>query len=71
MESEEESLSKIIVKKSGPLEGTVRVSGAKNAVLPILAATLLSTEKCILEEVPALRDVDVISEVLSSLGADL
>jgi len=71
MESEEESLSKIIVKKSGPLEGTVRVSGAKNAVLPILAATLLSTEKCILEEVPALRDVDVICEVLSSLGADV
>ncbi len=64
-------MSKIIVEKSGPLKGTVRVSGAKNAVLPILAATLLSTEKCILEEVPALRDVDVICEVLSSLGADV
>jgi len=64
-------LSKIIVAKSGPLQGTVRVSGAKNAVLPILAATLLSTETCILEEVPALRDVDVICEVLSSLGADV
>jgi len=64
-------LSKIIVTKSGPLQGTVRVSGAKNAVLPILAATLLSTETCVLEEVPALRDVDVICEVLSSLGADV
>lgn len=64
-------MSKIIVKKSGPLQGTVRVSGAKNAVLPILAATLLSTEKCVLEEVPDLRDVDVICEVLSSLGADV
>lgn len=64
-------MSKIIVEKSGPLSGTVRVSGAKNAVLPILAATLLSTEKCILEEVPALMDVDVICEVLASLGADV
>ncbi|QUH19085.1 UDP-N-acetylglucosamine 1-carboxyvinyltransferase [Alkaliphilus sp. B6464] len=64
-------MSKIIVQKSRPLQGTVRVSGAKNAVLPILAATLLSTEKCVLEEVPALRDVDVICEVLSSLGADV
>ena len=71
IESEEEALSKIIVQKSRPLQGTVRVSGAKNAVLPILAATLLSTEKCVLEEVPALRDVDVICEVLSSLGADI
>lgn len=64
-------MSKIIVQKSKPLQGTVRVSGAKNAVLPILAATLLSTERCVLEEVPALRDVDVICEVLSSLGADI
>ena len=65
------TLAKIIVEKSGPLQGTVRVSGAKNSVLPILAASLLSTEKCLLEEVPALRDVDVICEVLISLGADV
>lgn len=64
-------MSKIIVEKSRPLKGTVRVSGAKNAVLPILSATLLSTEKCVLEEVPALRDVDVICEVLANLGADV
>lgn len=64
-------MAKIIVEKSGPLQGTVRVSGAKNSVLPILAASLLSTEKCLLEDVPALRDVDVICEVLASLGADV
>lgn len=65
-------MCKIIVERSGPLQGTVCVNGAKNAVLPILAATLLSTEgSCILEEVPALIDVDVICEVLSSLGADV
>ncbi len=71
VEREEEKLGKIIVEKSGPLMGTVRVSGAKNSVLPILAASLLSTEKCILEEVPDLNDVEVICEVLASLGADV
>ncbi len=65
-------MPKIVVEKSKPLQGTVRVNGAKNAVLPILAATLLSSEgSCILEEVPDLMDVDVICEVLSSLGADV
>lgn len=64
-------LAKIIVEKSPPLKGTVRISGAKNSALPIIAASLLSTGKCILEDVPDLKDVDVICEVLSSLGADV
>ena len=62
-------MSKIIVEKSPALKGNVRVSGAKNAALPILAATLLSTDTCILEDVPNLEDVRVISEVLEILGA--
>jgi UDP-N-acetylglucosamine 1-carboxyvinyltransferase len=62
-------LSKIIVGKSPPLKGTVRISGAKNSVLPIIAASLLSPGPCILEDIPNLRDVDVICDVLSSLGA--
>ncbi|KGG80668.1 UDP-N-acetylglucosamine 1-carboxyvinyltransferase [Caloranaerobacter azorensis H53214] len=64
-------LAKIIVEKSPPLKGTVRISGAKNSALPIIAASLLSTGECILEDVPDLRDVDVICEVLSSLGSDV
>ena len=65
-------MPKIIVEQNGPLQGIVHVNGAKNAVLPILAATLLSTEGCcILEGVPPLIDVDVICEVLTSLGADV
>ncbi len=65
-------MPKIIVEQNGPLQGTVHVNGAKNAVLPTLAATLLSTEgRCVLEGVPALIDVDVICEVLTSLGADV
>lgn len=62
-------LNKIMVEKSPPLRGNVRISGAKNSALPILAASLLGTEDIILEDVPKLKDVEVISEVLSSLGA--
>ncbi|WP_425446164.1 UDP-N-acetylglucosamine 1-carboxyvinyltransferase [Dethiothermospora halolimnae] len=62
-------MTKIIVENSPPLNGTVRISGAKNSALPIIAASLLATEDCILEDVPNLRDVEVISEVLLSLGS--
>src|SRR5699024_9218354 len=58
-----------MVEKSPPLRGNVRVSGAKNSALPILAASLLGTEDIILEDVPKLKDVEVICEVLVSLGA--
>ncbi len=58
-----------MVEKSPPLRGNVRVSGAKNSALPILAASLLGTEDIILEDVPKLKDVEVICEVLSLLGS--
>ncbi len=64
-------MSKIVVESSPPLRGTVRISGAKNAVLPVIAASLLSGQKCILEDIPFLNDVEVMSEVLVSLGADI
>ncbi len=63
-------MPKIIVETSPPLKGTVRISGAKNAVLPIIAASLLSGDKCILDEIPMLDDVEIMCEVLASLGAD-
>jgi UDP-N-acetylglucosamine 1-carboxyvinyltransferase len=62
-------LAKILVEKSGPLNGTIKINGAKNAVLPILAATLLASDKCVLEEIPSLRDVMVMGELLTALGA--
>lgn len=62
-------MPKILVKKSGPLEGTVKIDGAKNAALPIIAASLLGTEPIILEDVPNLVDVKIILKVLESLGA--
>lgn len=60
-----------MVEKSSPLTGRVRISGAKNSALPILAASLLGTEDIILEDVPKLKDVGVICEVLQSLGAEV
>ena len=64
-------MPKIVAEASPPLKGTVRVSGAKNAVLPIIAASLLSSDRCILDETPMLDDVDIMCEVLVSLGADI
>ncbi|MGI6767408.1 MAG: UDP-N-acetylglucosamine 1-carboxyvinyltransferase [Lentihominibacter sp.] len=64
-------MAKLLVKKSGPLSGEVTVSGSKNAVLPIMAATLLTDEKCEIRDVPALRDVEVMCDLLESLGATL
>jgi UDP-N-acetylglucosamine 1-carboxyvinyltransferase len=51
------------------LEGEVRISGSKNACLPVLAATLCTSGTCHIDNVPRLRDVFTLSEVLKSLGA--
>lgn len=63
-------MSRIRVKKSNPLKGTVKIDGAKNAVLPIIAATLLANGKCVLKSVPNLRDVHVITDLIRHLGAE-
>ncbi|MEW6696530.1 MAG: UDP-N-acetylglucosamine 1-carboxyvinyltransferase [Bacillota bacterium] len=62
-------MEKIIITGGKPLQGTIRVSGAKNAVLPILAASLLTTTQTKLLDVPNLADVGVICSVLKELGA--
>lgn len=59
----------IRVRHSAPLQGRVAISGAKNAALPILAASLLGNEEIILDNVPPLEDVHVMVEVLRSLHA--
>jgi len=64
-------MSEIYVEKSNRLEGTVQVSGSKNAVLPLLAATLLTDEPCVLGGVPELKDVDVMCKLLQCFGADV
>ncbi|SFJ26166.1 UDP-N-acetylglucosamine 1-carboxyvinyltransferase [Paenibacillus sp. UNC496MF] len=65
-------MSKIIVRGGKRLSGTVRVSGAKNAVLPILAATLLAQNgESVIHDVPYLDDVVTLQQVLSALGGKL
>ncbi|WP_392454686.1 UDP-N-acetylglucosamine 1-carboxyvinyltransferase [Chryseomicrobium aureum] len=65
-------MDKIIVKGGRALTGNVRVEGAKNAVLPVLAAALLASKgKNIINEVPSLADVNTINEVLRSLNTTI
>mgnify|MGYP003288961981 FL=1 len=61
-------MEKLIVKGGKRLVGTVKTSGAKNAVLPIIAAAIMGTTPSHFDEVPMLEDVRTISEVLRSLG---
>lgn len=63
------NLARIVVNGGKRLSGTVKISAAKNSVLPIIAASLLCPEKCVLEEIPPLEDVYCICDVLRSVGA--
>jgi UDP-N-acetylglucosamine 1-carboxyvinyltransferase len=64
-------MESLLIKGGVPLHGEVHISGAKNAVLPIMAATLLTAEKCVIHRVPDLSDVQFMGKILSSLGADV
>src|SRR6201985_2239272 len=61
----------IRIRGGGPLRGSVRISGAKNAALPILCATLLSDGASRLRNVPRLRDMETTSALLRFLGRDV
>ncbi len=58
-----------MIKGGRPLHGEVTVSGAKNSVLPLMAATLLTKEPCVIRRVPNLSDVQFMAKILGSLGA--
>ncbi|MCF7916636.1 MAG: UDP-N-acetylglucosamine 1-carboxyvinyltransferase [Candidatus Omnitrophica bacterium] len=60
-------MDKFLVTKS-KLSGTVKISGSKNAALPIMAATLLTKEKCVIENVPNLKDITTMIKILEGLG---
>ncbi|MDF2839300.1 MAG: UDP-N-acetylglucosamine 1-carboxyvinyltransferase [Clostridia bacterium] len=64
-------MSTLIVESPCQLQGTVNISCAKNAILPIIAASLLTEDRCILEDMAALEDVKVMVEVVNSLGAEI
>ncbi|MGE1062553.1 UDP-N-acetylglucosamine 1-carboxyvinyltransferase [Megasphaera paucivorans] len=64
-------MEKLVIHGGNPLQGTVRVSGAKNAVLPIIVASMLATTESTLQEIPQLDDVHTVCEVISSLGVKI
>src|SRR5882757_224340 len=63
-------MESLFIKGGVPLRGEVQISGAKNAVLPILAATLLTDEACVIRNAPNLSDVRFMCDILRSLGAE-
>ena len=65
------AMSKFIIKGKQPISGTFRVPGNKNAALPMLAATLLTTEPVTLTNIPFIADVLTMLDLLRSMGADV
>jgi len=64
-------MDKLIITGGNPLSGDVRISGAKNAALPILAATLLAEEPMVIGNIPHLRDITTTMELLGRMGVEL
>ena len=62
-------MDKILVHGGRTLSGSIKISGSKNSALPILAATLLTREPCILHRVPDLSDTHYMLQILMHLGA--
>jgi len=63
-------MDKLVIEGGRSLNGNVTISGAKNSCLPIMAATILTDDKCIIKNVPTLRDVDTMVKILVALGID-
>src|SRR5258705_11893902 len=64
-------MDKLVIRGGEPLLGTVRISGAKNAALPCMAAALLTDEPVILENIPKVRDIETTRKLLAAMGAEV
>lgn len=64
-------MDKILIKGGRPLQGTVQVRGAKNSVLPLMAAAILAEQPCTLHNIPCLHDVFTMDKILSSMGVSI
>ena len=64
-------MDKLVIRGGNPLLGTVRMSGAKNAALPCMAAALLTDEPVILENIPQVRDIETTRKLLAAMGAEV
>src|SRR5262249_35567502 len=63
-------MDKLVIRGGNPLLGTIRVSGAKNAALPAMAAALLTEEPVILENIPQVRDIETTRNLLAAMAAE-
>ena len=64
-------MDKFVIRGGNPLLGTIRVSGAKNAALPAMAAALLTDEPVVLENIPQVRDIETTRKLLAAIGAEV
>ena len=64
-------MSTLLIEGGRRLSGKVSVEGNKNAALPLMAACLLTTEECVLENVPRISDVEVMARLLTDIGAQV
>ena len=64
-------MEKLLIKGGNSLHGTINCSGAKNAALPMIAATILCNEKITLKNLPYLQDITTMFELLGSMGANI
>src|SRR5947209_807157 len=64
-------MSTLLIEGGRPLSGIVEVEGNKNAALPLMAACLLTTEECVLTNVPRISDVEVMAKLMVDLGAQI
>ena len=64
-------MQSFVIEGGRPLSGTVRAAGNKNGALPILAATVLAAEPVTLSNVPRIREVETMVELLAALGAEV
>ena len=62
-------MQKLEIKGGRKISGTIIVSGSKNATLPILAATILTSKKVIIKNIPIVKDVETMAELLRAIGS--
>ena len=64
-------MKKLEIKGGRKLNGTIKISGSKNATLPILAATILTDKKIVISNVPIVRDVETMVDLLKEIGSSV
>ncbi len=64
-------MKQLVIKGKNKLEGTIKVSGAKNSAVALIPASLLSDEEVVIENIPNISDIDALSEILKYLGASI